>query len=97
MNLPMVLARAKYVKAIAYAKVKTDKVDSYRLAQPLRMDYIPEAHKISKENHMLRDALRGRLKIAQRHISITDSMWLLMAKYNCDSPSQLFRNIKISI
>jgi transposase len=89
LNIPMVLAHAKYVKAIAYAKVKTDKVDSQTLAQLLRMDYIPTAHKISNEKRVLRDALRARLKIVQRHTSITNSMHLLLAKYNYDSPSQL--------
>lgn len=89
MNIPMILAHAKYVKAIAYAKVKTDKVDSHTLAQLLRMDYIPEAHKISKDLRTLRDALRARLKIVQRHTSVTNSMHLLLAKYNLDSPSQL--------
>ena len=88
-NIPLVLAHAKYVKAIAYAKVKTDKVDSHTLAQLLRMDYIPVAHKISNENRLLRDALRARLKIVQRHTSITNSMQLLLAKYNYDSPTQL--------
>ncbi len=88
-NIPLVLAHAKYVKAIAYAKVKTDKVDSHTLAQLLRMDYIPAAHKISAENRLLRDALRARLKIVQRHTSITNSMQLLLAKYNYDSPTQL--------
>lgn len=88
-NIPLVLAHAKYVKAIAYAKVKTDKVDSHTLAQLLRMDYIPSAHKISNENRLLRDALRARLKIVQRHTSVTNSMQLLLAKYNFDSPSQL--------
>jgi len=89
LNIPMVLAHAKYVKAIAYAKVKTDKVDSHTLAQLLRMDYIPEAYKISKDKRVLRDALRARLKIVQRHTSVTNSMHLLLAKYNYDSPSQL--------
>jgi transposase len=88
-NIPLTLAHAKYVKAIAYAKVKTDKVDSHTLAQLLRMDYIPEAYKISKEKRVLRDALRARLKIVQRHTSVTNSMHLLLAKYNYDSPSQL--------
>jgi len=88
-NIPLVLAHAKYVKAIAYAKVKTDKVDSHTLAQLLRMDYIPAAHKISNDNRTLRDALRARLKIVQRHTSITNSMHLLLAKYNYDSPTQL--------
>jgi transposase len=89
MDIPLVLAHAKYVKAIAYAKVKTDKVDSHTLAQLLRMDYIPAAHKISAENRLLRDALRARLKIVQRHTSITNSMQMLLAKYNFDSPTQL--------
>lgn len=89
MKIPLVLAHAKYVKAIAYAKVKTDKVDSHILAQLLRMDYIPEAHKISKEKRILRDALRARLKIVQRHTSITNSMHLLLAKYNITEPDQL--------
>jgi transposase len=31
LNIPMVLAYAKFVKAIAYVKVKTDRVDSHLL------------------------------------------------------------------
>lgn len=89
LNIPLVLAHAKFVKAIAYAKVKTDKVDSHTLAQLLRMDYIPVAHKISNDNRLLRDALRARLKIVQRHTSVTNSMHLLLDKYNLDSPEQL--------
>ncbi|HVO74576.1 MAG TPA: IS110 family transposase, partial [Ignavibacteriaceae bacterium] len=89
LNIPLILAHAKYVKAIAYAKVKTDKVDSHTLAQLLRMNYIPAAHKISGENRLLRDALRARLKIVQRHTSVTNSMGLLLAKYNFNSPTQL--------
>ncbi len=89
MNIPLILAHAKYVKAIAYAKVKTDKVDSHILAQLLRMNYIPVAYKISNDKRLLRDALRARLKIVQRHTSITNSMQLLLAKYNFDSPTQL--------
>jgi transposase len=90
-NIPLTLAHAKYVKAIAYAKVKTDKVDSHTLAQLLRMAYIPEAYKISNDKRVLRDALRARLKIVQRHTSVTNSMHLLLAKYNYDSPDQLDR------
>lgn len=53
------------------------------------MNYIPEAHKISNDLRTLRDALRARLKIVQRHTSITNSMLLLLAKYNYDSPTLL--------
>lgn len=43
------LAHAKFVKAISYAKVKTDKVDAHTLAQLLRVGMIPKVHKISSE------------------------------------------------
>ncbi len=88
-NIPMILAHAKYVKAIAYAKVKTDKVDSHTLAQLLRMNYIPVAHKISNQYRFLRDALRARLKIVQRHTSVINSMHLILAKFNFQSPTEL--------
>ena len=42
------LAHAKYLKAISYAKVKTDKVDSETLAQLLRSGMIPEAYQIDR-------------------------------------------------
>src|SRR5215208_1225620 len=38
------LAHAKYVKAISYAKVKTDRDDARMLAQLLRVGLIPDAH-----------------------------------------------------
>lgn len=41
------LGHAKYLKAISYAKVKTDAVDAATLAQLLRVQLIPEAHMIS--------------------------------------------------
>lgn len=88
-NIPLTLAHAKYVKAIAYAKVKTDKVDSHILAQLLRLNFIPQAHKISNENRTLRDALRARLKIVQRCTSVTNSMALVLAKYNLTEPDGL--------
>ena len=42
------LARAKYLKAISDAKVKTDAVDAATMAQLLRGQLIPEAHLIRK-------------------------------------------------
>src|SRR5512144_970803 len=48
-GIELVLAHAKYLKAIAYAKVKTDKVDSATLARLLWLDTIPRAHKVVRE------------------------------------------------
>ena len=50
------LGHAKYLKAISYAKVKTDAVDAATLAQLLRVPLIPEAHMISDANREVRIA-----------------------------------------
>lgn len=48
MGVDLRLAHALQLKAISYAKVKTDKVDSAMLAEPLRVGLIPEAHQIDR-------------------------------------------------
>jgi len=83
-GIELVLAHAKYLKAIAYAKVKTDKVDSETLAMLLRLDVIPRAHKIVREKRDLRDVMRARLRIVQKHTSCCVSIHNLGRKFNCD-------------
>ena len=56
------LAHAKFLKAIAYAKVKTDAVDAATLGHLLRTGLIPEAHMISDALRGPRDVLRARLR-----------------------------------
>src|SRR5699024_4909335 len=60
-GVALTLAHAKMVKAISYAKVKTDKVDAQTLAELLRADLIPEAYQIEPERRQLRELTRGRL------------------------------------
>ncbi len=88
-NIPLKLAHAKYVKAIAYAKVKTDKVDSHILAQLLRMNFIPEANKIDEDLRPLRDTLRARLRLTQKRTSALNFMNRMLEKFNISSPSDL--------
>ena len=56
------LGHCKYIKAISYAKVKTDAVDAATLAQLLRGGLIPEGHMISPAHREERDLLRSRLR-----------------------------------
>jgi len=83
------LAHAKYVKAIAYAKVKTDKVDSHILAQLLRLNFIPEAYKISDDIRTLRDTLRARLRLSVKRTSCINFMHRMLEKFNISDPSLL--------
>jgi transposase len=88
-GVDMVLAHAKYLKAIAYAKVKTDAVDARTLADLLRTDLIPQAHMISPERRPLRDLMRGRLLLVEKRTSARNSMHRLLEKYNVPTVSEL--------
>jgi len=55
------LANPKKVKAIAEAKIKTDKIDATILAHLLRADLIPEAYVPKPETRMIKNILRQRM------------------------------------
>lgn len=88
-GIKLSLAHAKFVKAIAYAKVKTDKVDSQILAQLLRMNFIPKAHKIANDIRPLRDTLRARQRLSQKRTSALNFMHRMLEKFNINDPSEL--------
>jgi transposase len=83
------LGHAKYLKAISYAKVKTDAVDAATLAQLLRVDLIPEAHMISPALRETRDLLRARLVLVSRVLRCQRSLGALLEKYNVAAPTEL--------
>ncbi len=85
-GIEIILAHAKYLKAISYAKVKTDKVDSYTLASLLRMNMIPEAHQISTDKRALRDLMRARLRLVNKKVSCFNSIHRLLGKFNIAIP-----------
>lgn len=62
----VVVAHPLKVRAIAEAKVKTDKVDAETLAQLLRADLIPRSWVPSKDMRDLRQLVRQRAYLVQR-------------------------------
>jgi transposase len=83
------LAHAKFLKAIAYAKVKTDAIDSNTLAQLLRTGLIPEAHMIAEAQRGPRDVLRARLRLVERRSRSKNSLDRLLEKFNVPAPAEL--------
>jgi len=81
-KMPLKLAHAKMLKAISYAKVKTDSVDARTLAELLRVGLIPEAHQPRRAQRDLRELTRGRLRMIERRSSLQSSLWQLACKYN---------------
>jgi len=64
-GVPLTLAHAKMLKAITYAKVKTDSVDARTLAELLRVGLIPEVHQCRRDQRDLGELTRGRLRLVQ--------------------------------
>jgi len=60
LGIEVTIAHPKQVKAIARAKIKTDKRDSFMLAHLLRTDLIPEIYKRSHKNRGNQRVLRQR-------------------------------------
>ena len=82
MGITVVLAHAKYLKAISYAKVKTDAVDAHTLAQLLRLGYIPEAHQLPPEYRAMRDLLRQRMVMEHKRTNIIQRISSILAQFN---------------
>jgi len=89
LDVKLTLAHATELKAISAAKVKTDKVDSDILAQLLRADLIPEAHKISADKRGPRDLMRTRLRLISKCASCKNSIERLLEKFNGSAITEL--------
>ena len=81
-GIVIVLAHAKYLKAISYAKVKTDAVDAQTLAQLLRMGFVPEAHQLPPEYRAMRDLLRQRMVMEHKRTNIIQRVGSILAQFN---------------
>ncbi len=89
LNVELHLAHARRLKAIAAAKVKTDKIDSDTLALLLRADLIPEAYMIRPEMRAPRDLMRTRLRLVEKTASCKNSIQRLLEKFNVHSVAEL--------
>ena len=81
-GIDIILAHAKYLKAISYAKVKTDAVDAHTLAQLLQMGFVPEAHQLPMEYRPLRDLLRQRMVMEHKRTNIIQRVASILAQFN---------------
>ena len=82
LGVELTLAHATRLKAIAAAKVKTDRLDSDLLAQLLRADLIPAAHRITREARGPRDLLRLRVRLVAKRISCLNSLERVREKFH---------------
>jgi transposase len=88
----VILAHPLKVRAIAEARIKTDKLDSEMLAHLLRADLIPEAYAPSKETRATKRVLRQRMFLVRLQTMVKNRVWALLWQHGIEPPpvSDLF-------
>ncbi len=86
------LAHPAEVKAIAHARIKTDKIDSATLAHLLRADLIPPAYAPSKETRAIKRVLRQRMFFVRVRTMAKNRIHALLVQHAVPRPevSDLF-------
>jgi len=80
-NIKTVLANPMKTKAIASAKVKTDKVDAKILAHLLRADLVAESYVPPQQIREIRALIRHRLSLTKMRTMVKNKVHALMDKY----------------
>lgn len=77
----VVLAHPGKVRAIADARIKTDKIDSATLAHLLRTDLIPAAYAPSKEVRAVKRVLRQRMFLVRVQTMVKNRIGALLSQH----------------
>lgn len=86
------LAHPKQVKAIAAARVKTDKVDARTLAELLRADMIPASYVPERDVRDLREALRTRASLVCDTTSLKNRIHAKLLRRGIQKPDEFNKN-----
>lgn len=81
------LAHSLKVRAIAEAKIKTDKIDSHILAQLLRADLIPAAYIPGKQTRSYKEMIRQRIFLVRMRTRLKNRIHVLLDRLHIPLPS----------
>lgn len=95
MGVTVKIAHPNEVKAIARAKIKTDKRDSEVLAHLLRMNMIPEVYRRSPENRRAQRILRQRAFYVRAMTALKNRVYALLAQQGEEVRQEVARETNI--
>ena len=70
----VVVANSLQVKAIAHAKIKTDKVDAYTLARLLQADFLPSVELPDEKTWALRQLVSHRRLLVKQRVAMKNTV-----------------------
>lgn len=86
----VVVSNPMATKAIAQAKVKTDKVDAHVLAQLLRCDFLPEVWTPDEATRQLRELTGRRSSLVGQRTAARNRIQAVLAMRLIEAPARLF-------
>jgi len=81
-KIEVMLAHPQKTKAIASARIKTDKVDAQTLAHLLRSNLVAPAHYTNKDRRDQQELLRTRARLVHTRSSIKNKVHSVLHKHN---------------
>ncbi len=81
------LAHSQKVRAIAEAKIKTDRIDSEILAQLLRADLIPAAYIPGRQTRSYKEIIRQRVFLVRMRTRLKNRIHVLLDRLHIPLPS----------
>jgi len=86
LKFPIKLANPVKTRAIAEARIKTDKVDASTLCDLLRANLVAESYIPSKEVRMLRNIIRARKSLVQGKVKVKNKIRSILLKTGIKLP-----------
>lgn len=86
----VVVSNPMATKAIAQAKIKTDKVDAQVLAHLLRCEYLPEVWQPDPATQRMRELTGRRAALVQKRTGICNRIHSVLAMRLIETPEELF-------
>jgi transposase len=86
-GIAFVLGHALYMKAIHGGKVKSDRIDSEKIAQLVRSGLLPQAYVYPRAMRSTRDLLRRRLHFVRQRAELLAHVQITHHQYNLAPPA----------
>ena len=88
------LSHPKQTKAIAHARLKSDKVDAVMLARLLKADFLPTVWIFRGKERYVRELLAHRLRLVRSRTAVINELHAVYAKRNIEVPGMIWHRIR---
>ena len=88
------LSHPKQTKAIAHARLKTDKVDAVMLARLLKADFLPTVWIPGERERYVRELLAHRVRLVRTRTAVINELHAVYAKRNVEVPGMIWHRIR---